>query len=407
MASRFRYFIAVSPGLESLLLEETRRLGLVGSVTPGGVECAGPIEALWTLHHRSRLAESVRLRLRPFRATSFEELEHGLRRLPWHAYLKPGSAFGISVTCQGSRLYHTDAIAERIRHCIEVGWTLAVPSTPTITSSKQPPSATPTDQKLFVRVKGDFVQISIGASGERLHRRGYRTHVGEAPLRETLAAATIELLLTLAPGRSVTMLWDPCCGSGTLLAEWLLRQSGRALVTMRHFAFEQWPVHDPVAYAAWLDESRECSPSNVPCHAYGSDHDARVIAAAQHNLERAGVSDLCDLFPQDFREAEPRIPKNSAVVANLPYGVRLQDRKSAARILLALDQLLQKRSDLRPALVLTTSAPPNEKAQRWQRLAEFANGGLRVTAWALKAPMPRSPHCATVEPPADCAQEPA
>lgn len=404
MPSRFLYFVAVSPGLEQLLEQELRSLDVEAKVMPGGVECRGDPTILWTIVHRSRLAESVRLRLRPFPAVSFGELERGLERLPWHAYLTRGAAFDVSVACQGSRLYHTKAIAQRVRRVISARWgedvqCLASDATPTQRSSAE--------QLLYVRVTNNMVQISVGASSERLHRRGYRTHVGQAPLRETLAAATIRLLMARAPERGLTRLWDPCCGSGTILAEWLLQHSSSATNAARHFAFEQWPVHDRQTYATWLAKVRGSDPEVPSLMAYGSDRDARVIGAAQHNLELAGVLDRCELFAQDFRAAECRIPKDTAVIANLPYGVRLQDRATATRVFAALDGLLQRRTDLRPALVLSTLALSGDLAQRWQPVAEFANGGLRVRALTLTEPEAIAPHCGIVVPAADCPRKTA
>jgi len=366
-------------------------------VTPGGVECAGGLETLWLLVHRSRLAESVRLRLRPFRASSFAELERGFERLPWHPYLTQHCEFDVSVTTQGSRLYHTDAIAERLRGVVSAKWSARAMRTPlalrptqesanvsrSLASHLDTLAHDANNQKVYVRVTSNLVQVSIDTSGVRLHRRGYRTHVGEAPLRETLAAAAIQLLLALTPNASVTRLWDPCCGSGTLLGEWLLRQSSTSPELPRTFAFEHWPIHDAQGYAAWLAQAPKLIATLPSCSAYGSDIDAKVIEAARHNLDLARVGQECALFAQDFRQSVQRVPQNTAVVANLPYGVRLQDRASAAQVFAELDRVLQRRPDLRPALVLTTLAPSGRFSARWRQIAEFANAGLRVKAFAL------------------------
>jgi putative N6-adenine-specific DNA methylase len=382
-ACRFRYFVAVSPGLESLLHAELGRLGIRGQITPGGVECAGTLETLWAIHHQSWLAESARLRLRPFRATSFDELEQGLKRLTWHAYLRPGLPFAISVVSHKSRLYHTDAIAERVRRVIEVGWSLAGTSTAGLQGPLDRPQATGIQGKLQIRVSRDIVQVSIDASGIRLHRRGYRTHVGTAPLRETLGAAAIQLLLTLAPSQPIRRLWDPCCGSGTLLGEWLLMRSGKTRFDERPFAFESWPIHPKPEYAAFLERQVQPPSLDLDCLAFGSDIDLKSIEAARHNLAVAQVLERCELRAEDFRNAATRIPANTAVAANLPYGVRLQDQRASATLFGDLDRLLQARSDLRPVVVLNTIAPPNQTQGNWQRLATFANGGLRVNAWGL------------------------
>jgi putative N6-adenine-specific DNA methylase len=383
-ASRYRLFIAVSPGLEALLAAELAHLGVMGEAMAGGVECTGTLETLWGIHHHSRLAESVRLRLRPFEARTFAQLEHGLRRLPWHAYLRRDEPFEIAVTCQKSRLYHSDAIAERVQ-CI-VSELRGVPSAATNGPHplQAPPDSAGPAQKLHVRVVENVVQVSINASGERLHRRGYRTHVGAAPLRETLAAATVRLLAPMSNQIPISRVWDPCCGSGTLLGEWLLLQQGVSQHLQRHFAFESWPIHTPAPYLDWLRQQPEPISLPAECQAFGSDIDSRSISACRANLERAKVLSHCTLYTKDFRDAAASIPSDTAVVSNLPYGVRLQDRAESADTFLALDRLLRDRADLRPVVVLNTLPPPAKAQCGWQRLAEFANGGLRVGAWGVK-----------------------
>lgn len=377
-STRFKYFVAASPGLESLLFSELNELGVAGIEVSGGVECTGSPETLWHVHHQSRLAESVRVRLRPFKAQGFPALEQNLRRIPWHAYLRSQGKFTLSVTSQGSRLYHTGAIAERAERVIRASFEGRSPP-------ESVPLATEADdslvQKFQIRVHHDLVQVSVDASGERLHRRGYRTHVGQAPLRETLAAATLRLLEGRA-STPLTNLWDPCCGSGTFLAEWLIPRLGWSGASVRRFAFENWPIHDGDAYANWVATRVRSVPSPLASRAYGSDKDPRCIDAARHNLAQANVLASCELFAEDFHTALERIPRNTAVVSNLPYGVRLVDTSSAARIFQALDAVLWSRKDLRPVVLLHTLTRLPSTRCRWQSLAAFANGGLHVKAWS-------------------------
>src|SRR5262245_16561985 len=186
-ASVFRAFAACSPGVESLLASELTALGATGESERGGVEFSGSRELLWRVLRESRLAESVRVRLRAFEARTFAELESGLARLPWHAYLDRG-AFGagrvrIDVTCKKSRLYHSDAVAERVEQVIAARLGQALVEHDGVGSQIH------SIARVFVRILRDRVQVSVDASGERLHKRGYRVEVSRAPLRETLAAA--------------------------------------------------------------------------------------------------------------------------------------------------------------------------------------------------------------------------
>lgn len=374
----------VSPGLEPLLRDELEQLGIRGTVTAGGVECRGPIELLWQIHQRSRLAESVRLRLRPFRARDFAELEAGLRRLPFHAYLKKGEVCRVSVTCHQSRLFHTKAVAERtLRIAGECGTSRHIPEQQTQVES-EPESENVIPQKIFVRIERDIVQVSMDASGERLHRRGYRTHVVSAPLRETLAAAAIRLLSTLPHAHDIRSIWDPFCGSGTMLCEWLLAKTDPVIRQCRPYAYEAWPIHDVVAYQQWQQTPVPKSDATEIGCAFGSDNDPKAIAAARNNLALANVGAKSQLIAADFRAAAEHIPNQCAVLTNLPYGIRLQDREQASRLFFELDRLLQQRRDLRPVVALNALSPPSNVRGNWQPLATFANGGLRVTAWSIR-----------------------
>jgi putative N6-adenine-specific DNA methylase len=376
-----RYFAACSPGIETLLEEELVEIGIVGECVPGGVTFQGPLDILWTIALKSRLAESLRLRLKPFLATSFEALETGFDRLPWHAYLAPNQPISVSVTCSESRLYHTAAVEERLLRIIDAR-----------AKNRQTNALSQIDipsQKVFVRIVRNEVQVSIDASGELLHRRGYRTHIGRAPIRETLAAAALRKLtrhLTTSPPLN---LWDPCCGSGTFLCEWLqdVQQifPGFSAPTERKYAFERWPVHSEALYSNFRSKlnQKDAGNLNYDCRAYGSDRDPKTVESARFNLEQAQVLLNCELFCADFYRVAAQIPKDTAVISNLPYGVRLKrtnDRPSPWQV---LDQLLASRQDLRPALVITTENPPKRAHNEWKSCIKFANGGLRVTAWGL------------------------
>ncbi len=374
-ASTSLYFAVVSPGLESLLATELQEFGLMPRARRGGVEWRGTPESLWLVHHRSRLAEGVRARLKSFQATNFPALEQGLERLPWHAYLRAGAPVRISVTARKSRLFHTGAIEEHARRAIAA----RLGACPV-------PSQSEDASEIHLRLERDEVQPSVETSGERLHRRGYRTHVGPAPLRETLAAAAARLLDDASPERAEAPVWDPCCGSGTLLMEWLLRRQAGPLSGDRHFAFERWPIHDAAAYAIWKARQRDASGTARLGRALGSDRDSRVLGAARRNAERAGVQAACTWLEGDFKDVARLVPEGQRVLTNLPYGKRLAAGKAQSSAFADLDGLLGARPDLRPALVLTTAPLPRKARCEWQTVARFANGGIRVTAWLSPAP---------------------
>jgi len=371
-STSLRFLVTVTPGLERWLEQELAELGVAGRVLRGGVEARGSMERLWRVNVWSRLAESVRVRMKPFVAMSFSELERGLARLPWHAYLSACVTPRISVTCRRSRLYHSDAVAERTLRAI--------------TARLGSGDAAHGGATVFVRIEQDRVQASIDASGELLHRRGYRTHVGEAPLRETLASALVRMAdealhSRTAGGDEPVRLWDPFCGSASIPIEWLALRRHEPPGARRRFAFEQWPIHDRGVYADWLARARavpKLSGALPPWQAFGSDASSEALRAAQHNAHAAGVADACRFIHADFEQAASQIPTGALVVTNPPYGVRL-GRAGLDRALARFERLLLARTDLRPVVMACGFAPYLEGSRLgWERAAQIKVGGLPV-----------------------------
>ncbi len=362
--TQHRVFLSVSPGLETWLAQELEALNVPGDVVPGGLETRASTEQLWQLHHECRLAESIRVRLRSFRARHFGELIAGLHRLPWHAYLSPNRALDVRVVCHRSRLWHSEAVAERNRAVIEHH----------LRPGKNADEGN--IQTVFVRITGDIVQPSIDASGELLHRRGHRKFIGQAPLRETLAAALV-LVLRASTDTSRIALWDPFCGSGCIVVEWLESHLGWSSGRDRTFAFEQWPVHNAQAYARWIENRRTNPASSV--HAYGSDIAQDVILAARANAQSSGAEPYCTFMCGDFESFVESIPRGTAIVTNPPYGIRCGDPRTYARLLERFESMLLQRVDLRPVVALLPEPlRPWQPKLEWQPVTKLHNGGLPV-----------------------------
>ena len=358
----------VAPGLEPWLDNELDELGLHGKTVPGGVELRASTEQLWLIHRDCRLVESVRARLRSFGARTFDGLVEGLKRLPWHAYLNRSVSLNVSVTCHRSRLWHSDAVAERVRMVLA-----PYVAGPDVANGD-------TTQTVFVRITGDIVQVSIDASGELMHRRGHRTFVGTAPLRETLAAALVRMVDL--PLLGTPALWDPFCGSGCLALEWLDKKLGVAAGRDRLFAFEQWPIHDAAAYGQWLPGRPLPAPRPLVC--FGSDIDSSVLVSAESNAKRHGLESHCNWLHGDFESFVDRIPVGACILSNPPYGSRLGDKRSYMRLMQRLEKILARRRDIRPAVILVPlPCKPWQPTLEWQPVAEFYNGGLRVQALRL------------------------
>ncbi|MFI5244335.1 MAG: class I SAM-dependent RNA methyltransferase, partial [Gemmatimonadales bacterium] len=204
----------VAPGMEALATSELRALGLQpGAAAEGGVAFDATDAGLFAANLWLRTASRVIVRVAEFRATAFHELERFSRGVEWERFITRGGAVRLRVTCRKSRLYHSDAVAQRVAGAI----TKRVPGVTLGGSAREDDddAAVEPSQLFLVRFLHDVCTISVDSSGELLHRRGYRLATAKAPLRETLAAGLV-LLSYWEPER---VLVDPFCGSGTIPME--------------------------------------------------------------------------------------------------------------------------------------------------------------------------------------------
>ncbi|MDQ3951110.1 MAG: class I SAM-dependent RNA methyltransferase, partial [Gemmatimonadota bacterium] len=284
-----------------------------------------------------------------FRARTFHELERHARKLPWARFVPPGAPVRFRVTSRKSRLYHTDAIAERLADAAatRVG---AVPASDG--SGDAGPAGTREEDDVYdyddndeaaaqlfiVRVVRDVCTVSADSSGALLHRRGYRQAVAKAPLRETIAAAM--LLGSEWPG--TVPLIDPMCGSGTIPIEAALLARRIAPGASRRFAFQRWPEFDGAISARIVGEAREQELRRAPTPIRGSDRDAGAVEAARANAERAGVAADVELDQRPLSAIEPSM-SCGWVVTNPPYGVRVADAGAVKDLYAALGNVLRAR----------------------------------------------------------------
>ena len=228
-SSRFQIFAPTAPGLESITAGELKSLGVRGRQEIGGVAFGGDLDRIYQANLWLRTASRVVVRLGQFHASTFYELERRAKKLPWTDFLPGNGSVEVRVTCRKSKLYHSDAVAERVLAVIAG----VAPSGTEMKSRSFNPDEDEEEYQgkggsglFIVRIVNDQCEISADSSGELLHRRGYRKEVAKAPLRETLAAAMV--LASGWDGRRGEPLLDPLCGSGTIPIEAALIARGIA-----------------------------------------------------------------------------------------------------------------------------------------------------------------------------------
>jgi len=333
-------FAVTAPGLAPIAAQELRRLDLLPAAAPptsagmrpqggarneeqGGVAFDSDLVAIYRANLHLRTASRVLVRLGEFEAIGFGELRKRAGILAWERFLRAGQPVALRVTCHKSRLYHSDAVAERVAGAIgdRLG-ALPVVRTFDEEGESDPP------QLVVVRLLHDHCTISVDSSGVLLHRRGYRLATGKAPLRETLAAGIL-----LASGwnplasEAPPPLLDPFCGSGTIPIEAALLAHGIAPGRSRRFAFMEWPGYDGGQWAPMVAAADAASREHIArlggrLRIKGSDRDAGAIEAAQGNAARAGVADAVEFSCRAVSAINPP-PEPGWVVSNPPYGVRV------------------------------------------------------------------------------------
>lgn len=374
-------FAIVAPGLETLALAEARALGLPAELVThgGGIAWQGDLRSVLMANGGLRIASRVVVRLARFAARSFPELERHARQIAWSRVVGPGGAARFRVTCKKSRLYHSDAVAQRLVDAL----TRAVPGARVEGGSRSDEEDAPDlhdeDVQLFVvRLLRDECTVSADASGALLHRRGYRQATAKAPLRETIAAA----LIAASEWDGVSPLVDPLCGSGTIPIEAALRAAGIPPGRHRPFAAERWPgvsrtvverVRTELAFVS--AETR----STVMPTITGSDRDAGAIAAARANAERAGVPSAINFALHALSDAAFPGGERGWVVTNPPYGVRVGEAGRVRDLWAQLGHVLRARA-AGWRIALLSPEPTLERQLRipLRVAAQTSNGGIPV-----------------------------
>lgn len=372
-------FAVSSPGLERITAQELSRLGCLPdsladtASSPGqlheegGSTFTGDLEKLYLANLHLRTASRVLVRLGEFRAVAFYELRKKAARLPWERYLHPGQVVSLRVTCRKSRLYHSDAVAERVLGAISDRLNSPSPAVPF-----DEDLASEEVQLVVVRFLHDICTISIDSSGAGLHRRGYRQAVAKAPLRETLAAGIV-----LASGWDpAEPLIDPFCGSGTIAIEAALLANGMPPGWQRKFAFMNWPGYKPEIWRKVHQSVAPIAPPSQP-KIVGSDRDAGAIKMARENAARAGVSEWVEFKQQAFSAVAPT--GQGWVVTNLPYGMRVSSTHDLRNLYAHLgDVLRQQCSGWNYAILSNDDQLITQlRLPRSSRLS-LVNGGLPV-----------------------------
>lgn len=316
-------------GLEPVTARELAALGSPGRPAgPGRVQFRATTRQLYLATLMLRTAERVLVRVATFPAERFDQLERGLDTVDWAAWVGPHQPVAVRVTSRASGLWHTGAVADRVR-----GRVHDRTGQPAGSPDDGPPAV------LHVRITHDRVVVHVDAAGEALSRRGWRLATAKAPLRPTLAAALL-LAAGWDGGRSLV---DPFCGSGTIAVEAARLARGLPPTHGRDLALERWPCFEPGTWAAVRGTVAGRVRDPAPAQIVATDRDAGAVAAATGNAGRAGVEADVEVRTGVLSALEPPPGPPGWLVTNPPYGQRVRSRHDLRDLYAAVGNLVRRR----------------------------------------------------------------
>jgi putative N6-adenine-specific DNA methylase len=323
------FFATAAKGTEGALRDELRDMRVAKiRATRGGVYFGGDQGHAMRACLRSRVASRILCAVGEFYAPDGDALYEGVSAIDWAQWLGAERTLGVAATVKSGDLTHSGFVAQRTKDAVVDQLRDREGDRPDVERSDP-------DLRITVHIDHNLARIYVDYSGTPLPKRGYRTNVVEAPLRENLAAA----MLRLSGYQPGTFLLDPMCGSGTIAIEAAMWSAGIAPGAQRRFGFERWRSFDDTAKESWRVENQRAErfAEAVESDTYASDNDKAALVAASANAKRAGVDIACAHV--DLKELDPA-PPGSWVITNPPYGVRLErDRDWVKYFRRALDVL--------------------------------------------------------------------
>lgn len=341
------FFAVCTPGLKKVCLNEMRENGFSDKnlkITEGGIEFNARLEACTSLNLNLRSPSRILMRISNFKADSFRKLEKKFSDIDWILYLPQNCTLKFSVTSKKSRLYHSDAIAQR---CEKIILHQLQSAENAFTAKNR------SEQNIYIRAENDLFTISIDTTGDLLFKRGIKKKVTRAPLRENIAFA----MLSWAGLSKNDILIDPMCGSGTFCLEAAMIKANIPPGFFRTFAFENWPGFKPKTFAyikkqaqkKFLAYDLQVKFSNRQI--FASDIDDSALKALEQNV---GSHNFCNIYnfsnmidrsKKDFFSINPSTispGKKGVIMLNPPYGKRLGKKQDTGSFYEEIGKKLKK-----------------------------------------------------------------
>ena len=317
--NQLQLFLPCAAGVEALLATEVQRVtGISGKAWRAGVQLQGSWRDALQLNLHSRLAQRVLIELAHHQYRSEQDLYNAAANVAWEIWFTPQQTFKIEITAQHSPLTSLNFAALKIKDAVADRFRAKFNDVRPSVETRWP------DVRIYVHLTVDTVTIYIDTSGEPLFKRGWREDKGDAPLKETLAAAMIAASGWDSLCKQGVPLYDPCCGSGTIAIEAAQIACNIAPGINRRFAFQKYLPFQPHVWEGLLDQA-EAAITEPTAPVFGSDVSFRMVDFAERNAERAGVANAVQFRGGDALQRMPPTSDGTAgvMLVNPPYGERI------------------------------------------------------------------------------------
>jgi 23S rRNA (guanine2445-N2)-methyltransferase / 23S rRNA (guanine2069-N7)-methyltransferase len=367
-----KFFISCAKGLEYLLVDEAKAMGINSTATMAGVNAEGALADAMRVVMFSRLASRVLWPIAHFDCQNEQDLYQGVHAIDWQRHIGVGASLAIDARISSQTLTHERYAAQRAKDGIVDRLRAQTGTRPDVDVEKP-------DVRINLHVRKDKADIAIDLGGGSLHKRGWRQEQGEAPIKENLAAAMLYRGKWLEVYQAGGAIIDPMCGSGTLLIEAALMAADEAPGLHRHqnAAPSQWLGFEGALWTALCHEAKlraERGRAGLMPVFTGYDNQSEVLRKAIANCDRAGLADLIRFERQPVSALKAPPQSKGLVVCNMPYNQRLQADQALYRE--TGEVLRTQLPDWRAVLLCGSDELAFASGLRAKKKYEFHNGAL-------------------------------
>ena len=365
-------------GLEAVLKREVSDLGYdIERVEDGRVTFTGDADAVCRANIHLRTAERVLICVGRFKAYTYDELFERVKACNWEEYIPADGRFWVTkATSVNSKLFSPSdiqsivkkAIVERMKQHYDVDWF----------------EESGAEYPIRVFFNKDEATVCLDTTGDSLHKRGYRTQAGLAPISETLAAA----LIMLSPWHKDRILLDPFCGSGTIAIEAAMIAANIAPGMNRSFTAEKWTNFiDRQLWYDVIDEAEEEINYDVDTDIQGYDIDPEVVKIAKENAVRAGVDKLIHFQQRPVKDMSHH-GKYGFIITNPPYGERLEERETLPAIYSAFGERFKMLDTWSAYLITSYDETEKYVGRKADKNRKIYNGMIKTFYYQFLGPKP-------------------